>query len=48
MSINSRGASVLQRAIVGIFTYDAYITACESDFGSATIRSLGSWNFFVS
>ncbi len=48
ISTKSNGASVLQRAIVGILTYEASRTACLSFFGSATIKSLGSWNFFVS
>jgi hypothetical protein len=47
MSTKSRGASVLQRAIVGMFTYDASITAWLSDLGSATIKTLGYWNFLV-
>lgn len=46
-STKSRGASVLQRAMVGMFTYEASITACLSDLGSATIKILGSWNFLV-
>ena len=46
-STKSNGASVLQRAMVGILTYEASITACLSLFGSATIKSLGSWNFLV-
>jgi hypothetical protein len=48
MSTKSRGASVLQSAIVGMLTYEASTTACLSLFGSATIKSLGSWNFLVS
>ncbi len=47
ISTKSRGASVLHKAIVGMLTYDASITACLSVFGSATIKSLGSWNFLV-
>ena len=47
-STKSSGASVLQRAMVGMLTYEASITACLSLFGSATIKSLGSWNFLVS
>ena len=47
ISIKSNGASVLHRAIVGMFTYEASRTACLSFFGSATIKSLGSWNFLV-
>jgi hypothetical protein len=46
-SIKSNGASVLQRAMVGMLTYEASITACLSFLGSATIKSLGYWNFFV-
>ncbi len=46
-STKSSGASVLHKAIVGMLTYEASITACLSFFGSATIRSLGSWNFLV-
>jgi hypothetical protein len=38
---------VLHSAIVGMLTYEAYITACLSDFGSATIKTRGSWNFLV-
>ena len=45
ISTYSRGASVLQRAMVGILTYEASMTACLSFFGSATTKSLGSWNF---
>ena len=37
-----KGESVLQSAIVGIFTYEASITAYESWRGSVTIKSLGS------
>ena len=48
ISTKSRGASVLQRAMVGMLTYEASMTACLSLFGSATIKSLGSWNFLVS
>lgn len=47
-SMKFKGASVLHRAMVGIFTYEASTTAWLSDLGSATIRSLGSWNFLVS
>jgi len=47
ISTKSSGASVLQRAMVGMLTYEASITACLSFFGSATIKSLGSWNFLV-
>jgi len=39
--------SVSQRAMHGILTYEASTTACRSDFGSATITNLGSWNFLV-
>jgi len=39
--------SVSQRAMVGMLTYEASTTACLSDFGSATINNLGSWNFLV-
>ena len=46
-STKSSGASVLQRAMVGMLTYEASITACLSDLGSATIKILGSWNFLV-
>lgn len=46
-STKSRGASVLQRAMVGMFTYEASTTAWWSDLGSATIKTLGSWNFLV-
>ena len=46
-STKSNGASVLHKAIVGMLTYEASTTACLSLFGSATIKSLGSWNFFV-
>lgn len=46
-STKSKGASVLHRAIVGILTYEASTTACLSFFGSATITSLGYWNFLV-
>jgi len=35
------------KAIVGMFTYEASTTAYRSDFGSATINNLGSWNFLV-
>jgi hypothetical protein len=38
---------VLQRAIVGMLTYEASTTAWWSLFGSATTKSLGSWNFLV-
>jgi len=31
----------------GMLTYDASTTAYRSDFGSATINNLGSWNFLV-
>ena len=48
ISMKSRGASVLQRAMVGMFTYEASTTACLSDLGSATINNLGYWNFLVS
>ena len=47
ISTNLSGESVLQRAIHGIFTYEASITACESCLGSVTIKSLGSLNFLV-
>jgi len=47
MSTKSNGASVLHKAMVGMLTYEASITACLSLFGSATIKSLGSWNFLV-
>ena len=47
ISMKSKGASVLQRAIVGMLTYEAYKTACLSDLGSATTKSLGYWNFLV-
>ena len=47
ISTNSNGASVLHKAIVGILTYEASTTAWWSFLGSATIRSLGSWNFLV-
>ena len=47
ISTKSNGASVLHKAIVGMLTYEASTTACLSLFGSATIKSLGSWNFFV-
>ena len=46
-SMNYKGASVLQRAIVGILTYEASITAWLSLLGSATMSNLGSWNFLV-
>ncbi len=46
-STKSNGASVLHKAIVGMLTYEASMTACLSLFGSATIKSLGSWNFLV-
>ncbi len=48
ISMKSKGASVLQSAMVGMLTYEASMTACLSFFGSATIKSLGSWNFLVS
>ena len=47
ISTKSRGESVLHKAIVGILTYEASMTACLSDFGSATIKILGYWNFLV-
>jgi len=47
ISTYSRGASVLQKAMVGMLTYEASITACLSFLGSATTRSLGYWNFLV-
>ncbi len=47
ISTKSSGASVLHKAMVGMLTYEASITACLSFFGSATIKSLGSWNFLV-
>lgn len=46
-STKSRGESVLQRAMVGMLTYEASMTACLSDLGSATIKILGYWNFLV-
>ena len=46
-STKSNGASVLHKAIVGMLTYEASMTACLSLLGSATIKSLGSWNFLV-
>jgi hypothetical protein len=47
ISTYSSGASVLQRAMVGILTYEASITACLSNLGSVTIKTLGYWNFLV-
>mgnify|MGYP000998597300 FL=1 len=47
ISMKSNGASVLHKAMVGMLTYEASITACLSLLGSATIKSLGSWNFLV-
>jgi hypothetical protein len=38
---------VLHRAMVGMLTYEASTTACLSLLGSATSKSLGSWNFLV-
>jgi hypothetical protein len=46
-STNYKGASVLQRAMQGMLTYEASITAWLSLLGSATIKSLGYWNFLV-
>lgn len=46
-STKSSGESVLHKAMVGMLTYEASITACLSDFGSATIKILGYWNFLV-
>jgi len=47
MSTYYNEESVSHKAMHGMLTYEASTTAYLSDFGSATINNLGSWNFVV-